>query len=143
MAADGVRGRSKPEHTPLRGVHVVVVEDHDDSRFIVEASLRYCGALVTAVPSASEALTLVRKVTPDIVLADIAMPFHDGIWLLEQLRARQQATGRYFPVVALTASISRPMAHDFDELLEKPCPVEKLCEVILRLTAGRRRDEAK
>jgi CheY-like chemotaxis protein len=124
---------TKPEET-LRGVHVVVVEDHDDSRFILEASLRYCGALVTAVQSASEALAVVRKVTPDIVLADIAMPFHDGIWLLEQLRARQQATGRYFPVVALTASITRPMRTAFDEILLKPCPVEKLCDVILRLT---------
>src|SRR5688500_4394862 len=121
---------TKPEQ-PLRGVHVVVVEDHDDARFIVEASLQYCGALVTAVSSASEALAVVRKVTPDIVLADIAMPFHDGVWLLEQLRARQHATGRYFPVVALTASISRPMSHGFDEILLKPCPVDKLCAVIL------------
>jgi CheY-like chemotaxis protein len=125
---------TKPEQTPLRGLHVVVVEDHDDSRFIVEASLRYCGALVTAVRSASEALALVRKVTPDVVLADIAMPFRDGIWLLEQLRARQQATGRYYPVVALTASITRPMGAAFDEILLKPCPMEKLCDVILRLT---------
>lgn len=121
--------------TALRGLHVLVVEDHDDSRFVVEASLRYCGALVTAVRSASEALAVVRKVTPDLVLADIAMPVHDGIWLLEQLRARQQATGRYVPVVALTASVSRPMGSAFDEILLKPCPVERLCDVILRLTA--------
>jgi CheY-like chemotaxis protein len=125
---------SKPEPTPLRGLHVLVVEDHDDSRFVVEASLRYSGALVTAVRSASEALDLVRKVTPDIVLADIAMPLHDGIWLLEQLRARQQATGHYFPVVALTASISRTRGTAFDEILLKPCPMERLCDVILRLT---------
>ena len=125
---------SKPEQTPLCGLHVLVVEDHDDSRFVVEASLRYCGALVTAVRSASEALAVVRKVTPDIVLADIAMPFHDGNWLLEQLRARQQATGHYLPVVALTASISRPQGKAFDEILLKPCPVEKLCAVIVRLT---------
>jgi CheY-like chemotaxis protein len=131
---------SKPEHHPLRGLHVLVVEDHDDSRFIVEASLRYSGALVTAVRSASEALALVRRVTPDIVLADIAMPFHDGIWLLDQLRARQQATGRYFPVVALTASVSRTRASAFDEILLKPCPMDKLCDVILRLT-GRGRAE--
>jgi CheY-like chemotaxis protein len=52
---------SKPEQTPLRGLHVLVVEDHDDSRFVVEASLRYCGALVTAVRSASEGLAVVRK----------------------------------------------------------------------------------
>ena len=132
---------TKPEQTRLRGLHVVVVEDNDDARFIVEASLRYCGALVTAVNSASEALALVRKVTPDIVLADIAMPYHDGIWLLEQLRARQQATGRYVPVVALTASTSRSMAAPFDEILRKPCPVERLCDVILRLTGHGRADE--
>jgi CheY-like chemotaxis protein len=132
---------AKADQTPLRGLHVVVVEDDDDARFIVETSLRYCGALVTAVSSASQALAVVRKVTPDIVLADIAMPFHDGNWLLEQLRARQQATGRYVPVVALTASISRGRTSAFDEILLKPCPMEKLCEVILRLTGRRQVDE--
>ena len=132
---------TKADRTPLRGLHVVVVEDDDDARFIAEASLRYCGALVTAASSASEALAVVRKVTPDIVIADIAMPFHDGNWLLEQLRARQQATGRYVPVVALTASVTRGMTSGFDEILLKPCPMDRLCEVILRLTSRRSIDE--
>ena len=78
-----------------------------------------------------------KRTRPDIIIADIAMPVYDGVWLLRQLRAQQQATGRYIPVVALTASSSRPTKTDFDEVLFKPCHIDKICEVLLRLMKQR------
>ena len=119
---------------PLAGVHVLVVEDHADSRDFLEEILTYYGAVVVAVASASEAMQVIARVTPNIVLADIAMPFRDGVWLLKELRQHQAVTGRYVPVVALTASVSRPLKVDFDAVLIKPCPIEKVCRVIQRLT---------
>jgi CheY-like chemotaxis protein len=129
-----MKRKRRPQPQPLRGVHVLVVEDHDDSRYILEQSLEYCGAVVMAVASATEALRVMQRTRPDIIIADIAMPVYDGIWLLRQLRAQQQATGRYVPVVALTASMSRPTRTDFDEVLFKPCHIDTICAVILRLT---------
>jgi CheY-like chemotaxis protein len=128
--------KRKGKATPrvLEGLLILVVEDHDDSRYVLEQSLQYCGAVVKAVPSATEALRVMQRARPDIIVADIAMPVYDGVWLLRQLRAQQQATGRYIPVVALTASMNRPTKTDFDEVLFKPCPIEKICQVILRLT---------
>jgi CheY-like chemotaxis protein len=119
---------------PLAGVHVLVVEDHADSRDFLEEILTYYGAVVVAVASASEAMQVIARVTPNIVLADIAMPFRDGVWLLKELRQHQAVTGHYVPVVALTASVSRPLKVDFDAVLIKPCPIEKVCRVIQRLT---------
>jgi CheY-like chemotaxis protein len=129
-----MKRKRKPQPQILQGLHVLVVEDHDDSRYILEQSLRYCGAVVKAVRSATEALRVMQRTRPDIIIADIAMPVYDGVWLLRQLRAQQQATGRYVPVVALTASVSRPVKTDFDEVLFKPCHIDKLCDVLLRLT---------
>ncbi len=44
-------------HRDLEGVHVLIVEDTDDSRELLKIVLEYCGALVTAAeptrPSAS------------------------------------------------------------------------------------------
>lgn len=129
-----MKQKRKPRPRVLHGIHVLVVEDHDDSRYILEESLGYCGAVVVAVASATEALRVMKRTRPDLIIADIAMPVYDGVWLLRQLRAQQQATGRYVPVVALTASLSRPTKTDFDEVLFKPCHIDKICDVILRLT---------
>ena len=132
-----MKRKRKPQPRPLHGIHVMVVEDHDDSRDILDQSLGYYGAVVVAVASATEALRRMQRARPDIIIADVAMPVYDGVWLLRQLRAQQQATGRYIPVIALTASIGRPTKTDFDEILFKPCHIDKLCQVILKLTDAR------
>ena len=131
-----MKRKRKAQPRPLLGIHVMVVEDHDDSRYILEQSLAYGGAVVVAVASATDALRIMQRTRPDIIIADIAMPVHDGIWLLRQLRAQQQTTGRYVPVVALTASTSRPTTTDFDAILFKPCHIDRICEVILKLTTA-------
>src|SRR5687767_14093665 len=132
-----MKRKRKPQPRPLHGIQVLVVEDHDDSRYILEQSLAYCGAVVVAVASATDALRRMQRTRPHIIIADIAMPVYDGVWLLRQLRAQQQATGRYIPVVALTASASRPMRTDFDEVLFKPCDIDRICQVILELSKDR------
>jgi CheY-like chemotaxis protein len=38
----------------LAGVHVLVVDDTDDSREMLRVALEYCGALVTTAASAKE-----------------------------------------------------------------------------------------
>lgn len=124
---------TKDSTRPLAGIQILVVEDHPDSRDFLEEILTYYGAAVVAVASASEAMRIVARVTPNVVIADIAMPHHDGVWLLKELRQHQAVTGRYVPVIALTASVARPLKADFDAVLIKPCPIDKLCKVIQRL----------
>ncbi len=125
---------AKDPERPLAGVQILVVEDHTDSREFLEEILQFYGAVVVAVASASEAMKVVARVTPDVVLADIAMPHHDGVWLLKELRQHQAVTGHYVPVIALTASVVRPLKADFDAVLVKPCPIDEVCTVIQRLT---------
>jgi CheY-like chemotaxis protein len=124
---------AKDPTRPLAGTQILVVEDHPDSRDFLDEILTYYGATVVAVSSASEAMRVVARVTPSVVIADIAMPHHDGVWLLKELRQHQAVTGHYVPVIALTASVVRPLKVDFDAVLIKPCPIDKVCKVILRL----------
>jgi CheY-like chemotaxis protein len=124
---------TKDSTRPLAGIQILVVEDHADSRDFLEEILTYYGGIVVAVASASEAMRVVARQTPNVVIADIAMPHHDGVWLLKELRQHQSVTGHYVPVIALTASVARPLKADFDAVLIKPCPIDKVCKVVQRL----------
>jgi CheY-like chemotaxis protein len=84
------------EFDQLVGIRVLVVEDHDDSRDMLEQVFQHAGALVVASRSADEALVHVDEV--DVVVTDIAMPGHDGFWLLHEVRRRE----RPVPVIAVS-----------------------------------------
>jgi CheY-like chemotaxis protein len=121
----------------LVGVHVLVVDDDADAREIVQTVLHYCGALVTQAASASEALRVLGRVTPDVVVSDIAMPDRDGYWLLRQLRALP-STER-LPVVAITAhgELHRPertLDAGFQAHVRKPIDPWELCRVLVSVT---------
>jgi CheY-like chemotaxis protein len=84
------------EFDQLAGARVLVVEDHDDSRDVLEQVLQHMGALVVASRSADEAVAHLGKV--DVVVTDIGMPGHDGLWLLHEVRRR----ARHVPVIAVS-----------------------------------------
>ena len=60
----------------LAGIRVVIAEDHDDTREVVERVLREQGATVTAVASARAAPLVAAA---DIIVTDFSMPDDDGV----------------------------------------------------------------
>src|SRR5262249_49892863 len=80
----GTRGTgSRPA---LSGVHVLVVEDDQDARYLIEDTLRHYGARVTSVASVREALAAIETSRPDVMVSDIAMPEQDGFDLIRAVR---------------------------------------------------------
>lgn len=125
----------------LVGVHVLVVDDDHDARDLLRTVLEYCGALVTLVTSATDALGVLDRVMPDVILTDISMPKHDGYWLLDQVRARPPETGGALPIVAITAhgerhGPERTLSHGFQAHMRKPLDPWELCRTLASL--GRR-----
>jgi signal transduction histidine kinase/CheY-like chemotaxis protein len=94
-------GFAAPE--TLRGLRVMIVEDDDDARDLLTAILERCGALVTAVVSASEALESFGRVRPQAVVSDLALPGDDGYTLIRKIRALPPEAGGRVPAVALIA----------------------------------------
>jgi len=84
---------------PIRDVRVLLVEDDQDGRGMVEQLLTDGGAQVRAVDSAFGALTALAEDRFDIVVSDIGMPDIDGYELLKRVRA----SGNPIPAIALTA----------------------------------------
>jgi CheY-like chemotaxis protein len=90
----------------LRGMHVLVVDDEDDARSLLDAALSQYGARVTTVSNVADALASIESNPPDVVLSDLAMPDQDGHALIRELRTRPAEAGGRIPAVAVTAYAS-------------------------------------
>jgi len=91
----------------LDGVHVLLVEDDDDSRKLLGTMLKHYGARVTSTKSAVEALKVFDGDLPDVMISDIGMPDEDGYQLIRKLRALPLEKGGGIPAIALTGYASR------------------------------------
>ncbi|HEX5055023.1 MAG TPA: ATP-binding protein [Gammaproteobacteria bacterium] len=108
----------------LAGVKVLVVDDEPDGRDLIRFVLEDCGADVVAAESGKEALAILERQQPDVIVSDIGMPEMDGY---EFIRRVPQQTGRRIPAIALTAfarSEDRTRALQAGFLMHVTKPVE-------------------
>ena len=118
----------------LSAVRVLVVEDDEDTRELVRATLEHAGAQVEAVGSASEARREMLEESPDVLVSDIRMPEDDGYSLIQSLRTAGVTT----PAIALTANARRSEAEEeptagFQIHLAKPIDAARLVEAVAAL----------
>ena len=123
----------------LKGVAVVVVEDHDETRETLQTVLTVAGARVQAAPSATAGLLLVEQHRPDVLVADLEMPEVDGWELLRRVRALPPERGGRTPAVALTAHSSaadkaKSIEAGFLLHLTKPFDPYELVDLLAALT---------
>jgi CheY-like chemotaxis protein len=126
------------ENDPLSGLRVLVVEDHDDSRYVIVKTLEAAGASVCDVAGADPALVVIDAFAPDVLVSDINMPKHDGLWLIRELRCRRQYQS--LPAVAVTARATAAdrrmiLAAGFNAHVPKPVDFDELITVIRHLVA--------
>jgi PAS domain S-box-containing protein len=101
------RRRSRSGVVRLDGVHVLLVEDDDDSRKLLGTMLKRYGATVTSTKSAAEAFRVFDNELPDVLISDIGMPDEDGYELIRKLRSATPDKGGLTPAIALTGYASR------------------------------------
>src|SRR6266446_5543848 len=85
----------------LRGLRILVVDDDADAREMLGVMLGNYGAEVTVARSVDEALDLISRQAPDILVSDIGLPSEDGYALIRRIRGSPE-TAR-LPALALTA----------------------------------------
>ncbi len=141
--------RIGPEAMPLEdlprldNIRVLVVDDQEEAREIVAATLTEWGAVVTTAASGAEARVWLSEQSYDVLVCDISMPDEDGYAVIGQIRAREQEHGvpfaRRLPAVALTA-LTRPedrwqaLSAGFQMHVAKPVELAELVVVISSLT---------
>ncbi len=108
-AGAGAEADAASAKNQLDGVDVVVVDDDDEGRALVEYILTSQGALVSAFASAEEALRALEKRAPDVILSDLSMPNIDGMAFIRRVRALPTERGGSTPAIALTAHAKGPL----------------------------------
>ena len=85
----------------LDGVKVLVVDDEPDARQLIARLLRDCEAEVLTAASAAEAIELLKRHHPQVLVSDIGMPETDGFELIRKIRSMQPVEGSQVSAVAL------------------------------------------
>jgi PAS domain S-box-containing protein/excisionase family DNA binding protein len=132
------------EHA-LAGLRVLIVDNEEDARELIQTVLVQCGARVTTTGSVTEAMAAIERVKPDVMVCDIGMPGEDGYALIGRVRALPQERGGSIPAVALTAYAreeDRRLALDagFQVHVSKPIKPSELVAVVASVAGQTRRD---
>jgi len=127
----------------LYGLKILVVDDDVDTRELIEWVLKRVGAEVTSVGSAREALEVLEREKPHLLVSDLAMPGEDGYALLKKIRALPPERGGRTPAIALTAHSLvqdrlQSLRAGFQSHVPKPVVPEELVEVVASIIHLRR-----
>jgi two-component system OmpR family response regulator len=116
---------------------LLLVDDEDNLRSMLEAALRHSGFDVHPVANGRDAIAAVPTVQPDLIVLDVMLPDLDGFAVCKRLRTAGDRT----PVLFLTARDAtedkvRGLTLGGDDYLVKPFSLE---ELVARITAVLRR----
>ncbi len=123
-----------PDAAALRGLRVLVVEDHADAAEAVASLLQSIGPRVTVAGSVMAALAAADADVPDLVVSDLGLPDGDGAELMRELAARHPGLrGIALSGYGMEADVARTRDAGFAEHLVKPVTLEELRAAVLRL----------
>ena len=122
----------------LDGVHVVAVDDEPDALTLLLEILEAAGAQVTAASSVEEAIDILMRDAPHVLVADIGMPGLDGLELIRRIRQSPHRAIRDVPAAALTAYArsedrTKTLLAGFQLHLAKPIDPNELVAAIAAL----------
>ena len=80
---------------------ILVVEDQEDNRRILRDLLTNAGYEIIEVENGEEALAVVARELPDLILMDIQLPLLDGYEVTRRIRA--DPAFRSIPIIAITS----------------------------------------
>jgi two-component system OmpR family response regulator len=121
----------------VAAARLLLVDDEDNLRTMLEAALRHSGFEVHPAATGRAALAAVPEVRPDLIVLDVMLPDLDGFDVCKRLRSDGDRT----PVLFLTARDAtedkvRGLTLGGDDYLVKPFSLD---ELVARITAVLRR----
>ena len=124
--------------TAIPRLNIVLVEDHDILRQMLQQALQEAGHQVVALSCAEELEDVAGGQPADLFLIDLNLPGEDGLSLTERVRAAYPLAGLI--VVTARSGLQDKLegyARGADLYLTKPLEVPELCAAVAAL--GRRR----
>ena len=114
---------------------VLVIEDEEHIRGIVEYNLRLGGFEVYLAEDGPTGIDIATSKKPDVILLDWIMPGMDGLQVLDKLKADQRTEG--IQVIMLTVKrmmndIATALSRGADDYIIKPFEPEEVGEAVRR-----------
>jgi len=118
---------------------ILVVEDYDDVRQMLKVLLESEEFRVLEAASGAEALEVIRKVRPDAILMDLALPGFDGFEAIRRIRAIEGFQNT--PIVVLTAytgpsTYETALRAGSDHFMAKPIDFDELAHLLKEIFSG-------
>jgi CheY-like chemotaxis protein len=116
---------------------ILVVEDIPNVLELLEVTLRFQGYQVISARNGQEALDILEKENPALIITDILMPKLDGFALVQKLRSDPKTLT--IPVIFLSATYVTPEDRAFamslgaSRFIEKPIDTEEFLLTIAEL----------
>ena len=117
--------------------YLLVVEDIPDILNLLDTTLKFKGYRVVTARDGQEALDIIQKERPALIITDILMPKLDGFNLVHRLRINPET--RRVPVIFLSATYVAPEDKDFalnigvTRFIEKPVDLEAFLPLVAEL----------
>lgn len=120
----------------LKGIHILVVDDSDDLREILEFILKAKGATVDSARDGAEAINKAQNIPYDLILMDMRMPGLDG----NDTAAKIKLTSANIKIIALTGDMDGEKylrkESPFNAYIAKPIDPANLSVSILKTIEG-------
>jgi signal transduction histidine kinase len=119
----------------------LIVDDKEENRYYLSALLTLHGCELEFASNGAEALTVARRLPPDVVISDLLMPVMDGYTLLRHWKADPRLNAA--PFIVYTATYTEPederlaLSLGADAFILKPCEPD---EFLARLDAVREKE---
>ncbi len=111
----------------MKRLHVLIVEDHDPSRYCLEGFLQKDGYWVRSFPCGEEAVEHLGVDRFDVLLTDLHLPGMDGFELITRAKAAQPSIRTLVMTAAATEEVRRrARIEKVDALFEKPIELDRL-----------------
>src|SRR5260370_19907265 len=113
----------------------LLVEDFDDSRFMMRRLVESADYRVVEATDGEEAVRMAVQERPEMILMDLSLPKLDGLAATRKIR--EQSGFEKIPIVAVSAhdspeSRSEALAAGCDDYVTKPIDFDELHDIVER-----------
>jgi CheY-like chemotaxis protein len=118
--------------------HILISEDHCDTRDLIDLILTAAGHAVVSAPDAAHSVSLAAYEQPDLILMDLGRPSLDGWQATRRLKANPAT--EYIPVIAFTThiaqdAIARALSAGCMTVIPKPFEIDDLLHMVAEALA--------
>jgi len=129
-------GNNLPEKQPARALSLLIVEDHESSRMVMDHLLTLSGHRVTTAATVHEALAAYKTAPFDVVISDLGLPDGSGLDLMMQIQNIRPVHAIALSGYGMEDDLRSSREAGFAAHLVKPVNIAQLRQLLNQMPAG-------